>query len=124
MIHRYIQLRHYCQKNEWAAAFSALLLIGLLAAMIYSVLDNHSIVQHWLTSAVLVNGLIMLSIILLVGALSLSLFCLSFSACSIQDRTERVIHRHRPVMVDSLKVVKNLGVNPKRRRKPGRNASS
>ena len=124
MIDRYIQLRQYCQKNEWAAGISALLLLVILGSIVYAVIDNHSVVQHWLSSAALVNGLILLSSTLIIGALSLSLFCLSFSACSIEDRTEKVIHRHRPVMVDSLKVVKNLGVNPKRRRKPVRSASS
>ena len=124
MLNRYFQLRQYCQQNEWAAGLSALLLIGLLGSTVYAVLDQHSVVQHWLSAAVLVNGLIMLSIILLVGAFSLSLFCLSFSSCSIEDRTERVIHRHQSVMADSLKVVKNLGVNPKRRRKLDDNVSS
>jgi hypothetical protein len=124
MIDRYIRLRQYCQKNEWAAALSALLLICLLGTVIYLTLDHHSTVQHWLSSAVLLNGLIMLLILLALGAFSLSLFCLSFSDCSIEDRTEKVIHRHRPVMVDGLKIVKNLGVNPKRRHKPVRNESS
>ena len=124
MIHRYIRLRQYCQENDWAAALSALLLIMLLGTVIYAVLDNHSIVQHWLSSAVLVNGLITLSIMLAIGAFSLSLFCLSFTACSIEDRTEMVIHRHQHVMEGSLKVIKNLGVNPKRRRKMARNESS
>lgn len=124
MIDRYIRLRQYCQNNEWAAALSALLLISLLGVVIYLSLDHHSAVQHWLSGAVLLNGLIMLSIFLAVGAFSLSLFCLSFSDCSIEDRTEKVIHRHRPVMVDGLKIVKNLGVNPKRRRRPVRNESS
>gem|GEM_PF-5472688 len=124
MIDRYLRLRQYCQENEWAAALSALLLIGLLGTVIYLVIDNHSTVQHWLSNSVLLNGLILLSIIIVVGAFSLSLFCLSSSDCSIEDRTEKVVHRHRPVMVDGLKVVKNLGVNPKRRRKPVRNESS
>lgn len=124
MLDRYTQLRQYCQQNEWAAGLSALLLLAILGSIIYVIINNHSVVQHWLSSAVLVNGLIMLSTTLLIGAFSLSLFCLSFSACSIEDRTEKVIHRHRPVMVDGLKVVKNLGVNPKRRRKPVRSASS
>ena len=124
MIDRYLRLRQYCQENEWAAALSAMLLITLLGSIIYAILDNHSAVQHWLSNAVLINGLIMFSILLAVGAFSLSLFCLSFSNCSIEDRTEKVIHRHRPVMVDGLKIVKNLGVNPKRQRKPARNASS
>ena len=124
MINRYIRLRQYCQNNEWAAGLSALLLISLLGSIIYSVIDNHSSVQHWLGSAVLMNGLILLSTSLILGTLSLSLFCLSFSSCSIQDRTEKVVHRNRPMVTDSFRLIKNLGVNPRMRRKPGRNASS
>ncbi|MCW8964215.1 MAG: hypothetical protein OQL16_10485 [Gammaproteobacteria bacterium] len=124
MIHRYIRLRKFCQKNDWAAGLSAFLLICLLGAVIYGALENQSIVLHWLGHAVLINGLILVAIILAIGALSMSLFCLSFSDSSIEDRTERVIHRNRPVMAGSLKIVKNLGVNPKRRRTPDRSASA
>ena len=100
------------------------MLICLLGAVIYGALENQSIVLQWLGHAVLINGLILVAIILAIGALSMSLFCLSFSDSSIEDRTERVIHRNRPVMAGSLKIVKNLGVNPKRRRTPDRSASS
>jgi len=124
MIHRYIRLRGFCQRNDWAAGLSAFLLISLLGTVIYGVLENQYIVLHWLSSAILINGLILVSIILAIGALSMSLFCLSFAATSIEDRTERVIHRNRPVMTDSLKIVRSLGVNPKRRRTPGHSASS
>lgn len=124
MINRYLRLRAYCQTNEWAAGLSALILVALLGTIIYLALENQSLLEQWLSSSVLVNGLILFSIILLVIALSLSLFCLSFSPCSMQDRTERVIHVHRPVMSEGLKVIKNLGVNPKRQHTPDRNASS
>jgi len=124
MIDRYNRLRLYCQKHEWAAASSALLLIMLLGTIIYAALESQSAVQHWLSSAVLINGLIMLLASLIIVAFSLSLFCLSFSNCSVEDRTEMVIHRHQHVMEDSLKIVKNLGVNPKRRRKMAHSVSS
>jgi hypothetical protein len=124
MISRYLRLRQYCQANEWAAGLSAFLLVGLLGTIIYLSLEKQSLLEQWLGGSVLVNGLILFSTALLVSALSLSLVCLSFSPCSIQDRTERVIHVHQHVMTDALKVVKNLGVNPKRQRTPDRSASS
>ena len=97
MINRYLRLRAYCQTNEWAAGLSALILVALLGTFIYLALENQALLEQWLSASVLVNGLILFSVILLVVALSLSLFCLSFSPCSVQDRTERVIHIHRPV---------------------------
>ena len=124
MIGRYLRLREYCQKNEWAAGLSALLLLALLGLVIYLTLNNQSALEHWLNSSVLVHGLMLFSVLLLLAVILASLLCLSLSPASMQDRTERVIHRHRPVMQDGLKVVKNLGVNPKRRHKPARNASS
>ena len=117
MLERYRRLKEYCEQNEWAAALSALFLLGMLAALVYLLLEYQVYVLHWLSNAVLINGLIAIGISIVLGLFSLSLFCLSFSSCSIDERTERVIHRHRPVMSDALKSVRNLGVNPKRRRK-------
>ena len=122
MFERYRLLKEYCEENEWAAALSALFLVATLGSLIYLLMENQVLVLHWLSNAVLINGLIAIVIALVIAAFSLSLFCLSFSSCSIEERTERVIHRHRPVMSDALKSVKNLGVNPKRRRKQAHNA--
>ena len=124
MISRYLHLREYCQKNEWAAGLSAVLLLVLLGSVIYLTLYNQSALEHWLNSSLLVHGLLLFSVLLLLAVILTSLLCLSLSPASMQDRTERVIHRHRPVMQDGLKLVKNLGVNPKRQRKPARNASA
>ena len=124
MIERYQRLKAYCEDNEWAAALSAILLLAMLATLVILLLQYQESIIHWLSSAVLINGLIAAGAILLIGAFSASIFCLSFSACSIEERTEKVIHRHRPVMSSGLKIIKNLGVNPKRQRKPARNESS
>jgi hypothetical protein len=124
MIERYQRLKAYCEDNEWAAALSAILLLTMLATLVILLLQFQESIIHWLSSAVLINGLIAAAATLIIGALSASIFCLSFSACSIEERTEKVIHRHRPMMSDSLKIVKNLGVNPKRRRRPDHNASA
>lgn len=124
MIERYQRLKAYCEDNEWAAALSAILLLTMLATLVTLLLHYQESIIHWLSSAVLINGLIAAGVTLLIGAFSASIFCLSFSACSIEERTEKVIHRHRPVMSEGLKIVKNLGVNPKRRRRPDRNASA
>ena len=124
MIERYQRLKHYCEEHDWAAALSALLLVVLLGTLIFVLLENQEALQKWLSKALLVNGLIVAGITLIVGAVSASMICLSFSSCSIEERTEKVIHRHRPVMVDGLKLVRNLGVNPKRRRRRDRNASA
>ena len=124
MIERYQRLKAYCEQHEWAAALSAAALLVLLGTLIMALLEYQEAILIWLSKAVLVNGLIVAGIILFLAVLSASMICLSFSSCSIEERTEKVIHRHRPVMVDGLKLVRNLGVNPKRRRRPGRNAST
>lgn len=124
MIERYQRLKAYCEQHEWAAALSAVVLLVLLGTLIMALLEYQEAIIIWLSKAVLVNGLIVAGIILFLAVLSASMICLSFSSCSIEERTEKVIHRHRPVMVDGLKLVRNLGVNPKRRRRQGRNAST
>lgn len=124
MIERYQRLKAYCEQHEWAAALSAALLLVLLGTLIVALLEYQEAILAWLSKAVLINGLIAAGITLLMAVVSASMICLSFSSCSIEERTEKVIHRHRPVMVDGLKLVRNLGVNPKRRRRQDRNGST
>jgi hypothetical protein len=124
MIGRYRCIKQYCQEHEWAAALSAISLLVTIGAAIYLLLEFQVSLLHWLNSDILINGLIMFAIGLLILAIALPVLCLSFSPCSIEERTERVIHRHQPVMAGSLKLIKNLGVNPKRRRKLVRTSSA
>ena len=79
---------------------------------------------QWLLSQPLLNSLIMLALLLSFGILAMMVFCLSSGGCSIQDRIEQAHYRNRPVMVESLKMVRNLGVNPKRQRNQAHSGSA
>ena len=124
MIRSYIALRQYCQQHEWAAALSAFLLIGLLALSIASVIEYHAIIGQWLLQDILIHGLMILSIMLVTGLFSVSIFCLSHSHCSLEERREKVIYRNKPVMAKPLRIIRSLGVNPRRQHKRVRIASS
>jgi hypothetical protein len=124
MFRIYRNLRSYCQQHEWAAALSAVVLVGLLGSVIAVAIEYHSAIGHWLLSDILVHGLLLILAMLAIGFISASIFCLSHSQCSIQDRREKVVYRNKPVMSKQLRVIKNLGVNPRRQHRPVRNASS
>ena len=124
MIKGYQSLRLYCHKHEWAAGTSAAILLTLLASLIFLSLEYQASVWQWLSSNLLLNGLILTGMMLLTCGVSLSLLCLSFCPCNRKERTEQASYRQQPVLTDALKGIRNLGVNPKRQRMRARSASS
>ncbi|TNF99247.1 MAG: hypothetical protein EP297_06090 [Gammaproteobacteria bacterium] len=124
MIQSYQTLRNYCQKHEWAAALSAVLLIALLGGFIAVIIEYHSVIGHWLLSDILTHGLIFIVILIGVSFVATSIFCLSHSHCSIKEQREKAIYRNKPVMTKQLRVIRSLGVNPRRQHKRVRIASS
>lgn len=123
MIKGYRSLRLYCHEHEWAAGFSAAVLLTLLASLVFLSLAYQASIWQWLSSNILLNGLLLIGIILLTSGFSVSLLSLSFCPCSDKERAEKAVYRDQPILADALKGIKNLGVNPKRQHMPARNAS-
>ena len=124
MITRYRTLRFYCQQNDWAAGLSAGLLIILFGATLYASLEYPAAILEWLSGDLFLNSVILLAGMAFISGFSLFLLCLSSCPCSRQEEIEKLSYRHRPVMCETLKMVKNLGGNPKRRRTPGNSGSA
>jgi hypothetical protein len=109
-------LRNCCLKSEVASFFFVFLGFSLFAATIATSIYFHTEIVLWLEEAILLNGSLLGSSMLVDGLLIYGLFSLSFSECTPEDENQRKIQSRDPFLGGDkmFQWVSKVGKNPAR----------